>query len=79
MKNLSDGTFDLGEMVEGVRTPDDHHPITTLVCIENTQNKCGGVALPVQWIDQVCNYNTTTASFIKFSTPPEKLSVAARG
>jgi threonine aldolase len=32
---------------------DPHHPITTLVCIENSQSKCGGKALPLSWINQV--------------------------
>ena len=34
--------------------PDDpHDPITTLVCIENSHNKCGGRAVPLDWIDQL--------------------------
>ena len=53
LTNLSDGTFSLMELREKIRPDDPHHPITSLVCIENTHNKCGGVALPEDWIRQV--------------------------
>lgn len=56
MKNLDNGTFCLDELKAKIRheAPEDPHaPITSLVCIENTQNKCGGRAVPLQWIDQL--------------------------
>ena len=53
VRNFPDGTFDLEEMVNHVRSLNDHFPTTTLVCIENSQNTCGGIALPLDWIDQV--------------------------
>lgn len=37
------------EDVEGaIRTPDVHFPRTRLLCLENTHNRCGGVAITVQ-------------------------------
>ena len=36
-----------------VREPDPHHPVTALVAIENTHNKCGGAVLPAAWLDQL--------------------------
>lgn len=53
MKNYPDGTFDIKEIFEKVRADDPHFPISRLVCIENSHNKCGGKAVPVQWVDQV--------------------------
>lgn len=35
--------------------PDPHEPITSLVCIENTHNYCGGTVLTIEWINQVIN------------------------
>ncbi|KAK8740245.1 hypothetical protein OTU49_003124 [Cherax quadricarinatus] len=48
-----DGTFDVNEITLRLRIEDVHCPRTTLICIENTQNVCGGKILPSLWIDQV--------------------------
>ena len=32
-----------------IRADDDHMPITRLVCMENTQNNCGGVCAPTRY------------------------------
>lgn len=45
IKNQKDGTLALNDISASIRTEDVHHPITRLVCIENTQNICGGVPL----------------------------------
>ncbi|KAE9541148.1 hypothetical protein AGLY_004393 [Aphis glycines] len=53
--NLNDGTLDMTELIGKLRPefPDPHEPYTTLVCIENTHNYCGGTVLPIEWIDQL--------------------------
>jgi len=49
-----DGTLRLTDIESAIRTRDDHHPSTTLVIIENTQNAAGhGIALPVEYMDAV--------------------------
>ncbi|XP_026823295.1 probable low-specificity L-threonine aldolase 2 isoform X1 [Rhopalosiphum maidis] len=55
VKNLDDGTLDMTELLGKIRPefPDPHEPYTTLVCIENTHNYCGGTVLPIEWIDQL--------------------------
>lgn len=55
VRNLDDGTLDMTELLGKIRPefPDPHEPYTTLVCIENTHNYCGGTILPIEWIDQV--------------------------
>ncbi|XP_015373180.1 PREDICTED: probable low-specificity L-threonine aldolase 2 [Diuraphis noxia] len=55
VRNLDDGTLDMTELLGKIRPefPDPHEPYTTLVCIENTHNYCGGTILPIEWIDQL--------------------------
>jgi hypothetical protein len=54
LPNKPNGTFDLDEMEEKVRDHrDDHEPMTSLICVENTQNWCGGKVLPLDWLDDV--------------------------
>ncbi|MBI1854322.1 MAG: low-specificity L-threonine aldolase [Chloroflexi bacterium] len=45
VKNRSDGTLALDDILASIRSEDVHHPITQLICLENTQNICGGVPL----------------------------------
>jgi threonine aldolase len=47
--NQPDGTLDLGEVRGAIRSEDDHFPVTRLICLENTHNRCGGVALTVEY------------------------------
>jgi threonine aldolase len=49
----SDGTLRLEDIQKAVRVKDDHHPITRMIILENTQNAAGGAALPVSYIDTV--------------------------
>ena len=53
LANREDGTFSLEELEAKVRGDDPHLPITRMVAIENTHNKCGGVALPLQWLEDL--------------------------
>lgn len=47
--NQDDGTLALGDIRNAIRPEDDHQPITRLVTLENTHNRCGGVALSVEY------------------------------
>jgi threonine aldolase len=51
--NQADGTLALDEILASIRTEDVHHPITRLVCLENTQNICGGVPLTLEYTRRV--------------------------
>ena len=53
IKNQPDGTLALDEIKASIRSEDQHHPITRLLCIENTQNICGGVPLTSEYTRQV--------------------------
>ena len=53
LPNQPDGTLALDDIRASIRTEDVHHPITRLICLENTQNICGGVPLTVEYTRQV--------------------------
>jgi threonine aldolase len=48
-----DGTLAIDDILASIRTEDVHHPITRLICLENTQNICGGVPLTPEYTHQV--------------------------
>ncbi len=51
--NQSDGTLDLDQIQAAIRIDNPHMPITRLVTVENTQNRCGGSALSVEYTRKV--------------------------
>jgi threonine aldolase len=53
IQNRPDGTLMLDDILASIRTEDVHHPITRLICLENTQNICGGVPLTPDYTRQV--------------------------
>lgn len=53
LPNQPDGTLALDDVLASIRSEDVHHPITRLICLENTQNICGGVPLTAEYTRQV--------------------------
>jgi threonine aldolase len=53
IQNQSDGTLAVDDILASIRTEDVHHPITRLVCLENTQNICGGMPLTPAYTREV--------------------------
>jgi len=53
IKNQADGTLALDEIAASIQSEDVHHTITRLICLENTQNACGGVVLSKEYIESV--------------------------
>jgi threonine aldolase len=51
--NQPDGTLRLEDIQASIRSDDVHHPRTRLVCLENTQNICGGVPLTSDYVQSV--------------------------
>lgn len=45
LPNRPDGTLDPAAIEEAVRADNEHFPITRLLCLENTHNRCGGAVL----------------------------------
>lgn len=53
VKNRDDGTVPHDEIEAAIRADNDHFPITSLICLENTHNRCGGSVLSVDYIQEV--------------------------
>jgi threonine aldolase len=47
--NRADGTLALADLQAAIRADDPHEPITRLICLENTQNRCGGTVLTPEY------------------------------
>ncbi len=47
--NQLDGTLKLDDIQAAIRPDDAHFPITRLIVLENTHNRCGGVPLSVEY------------------------------
>jgi threonine aldolase len=54
LPNRDDGTLDLERIQLALRDPDDAHaPRTRMIVLENTHNRCGGIALTAEYCRQV--------------------------
>jgi len=53
LRNGDDGSLALQDVSDAIRTEDLHSPGTRLLCLENTHNRCGGAALPVETMDSL--------------------------
>ncbi len=53
VENQPDGMLAIDDLLASIRTEDVHHPTTRLICLENTQNICGGVPLTIEYTRQV--------------------------
>jgi threonine aldolase len=51
--NQHDGTLRLEDIRAAIRPDNVHFPRTRLVCLENTQNRCGGAVLSVEYTQAV--------------------------
>lgn len=49
--NQPDGTIDLAAIEQAIRGDDEHYPISRLIALENTHNRCGGRVLRPEYID----------------------------
>jgi len=52
--NDSEGAMRLEDLEDAIRsTRDEHFPVTKVVCLENTHNKCGGKVLSCEYVRSV--------------------------
>jgi threonine aldolase len=51
--NQADGTLALSDIEEAIRPDNVHYPVTRLIAIENTHNRCDGTPLPVAYMNEV--------------------------
>ncbi len=50
--NQPDGSLALEDIRAAIRPNDPHHPVTRLISLENTHNRCGGAVVPLDYIRQ---------------------------
>lgn len=55
LKNSPVGGLDAAEAAAAIRAPNIHNPVSSLLCLENTHNRCGGAALPLELMDELTN------------------------
>lgn len=53
--NEEDGSLDLSRVEATIRPDDLHYPPTTLLCLENTHNRCGGTVLAAEYTAFACD------------------------
>lgn len=51
--NQMDGSLSLDDIRAAIRSSDDHQPITRLIALENTHNRCGGAVLSPEYTRSV--------------------------
>jgi threonine aldolase len=55
LPNRADGTIDLQQIEEAIRGDNEHYPVTRLLALENTHNRCGGSVLTTEYLDAAGN------------------------
>ena len=55
LPNDSYGRLNPDDIRRAIREKDIHYAETTLLCLENTHNRCGGAALTTDYTNEVCN------------------------
>ena len=53
VQNQPDGTLALEDICLAIRSDDAHYPVTRLIALENTHNRCGGAVLSAAYLRQV--------------------------
>jgi threonine aldolase len=53
--NQPDGSLDLEQVRNSIRADDPHCPVTCLVTLENTHNRCGGAPIDVEYTQALAN------------------------
>lgn len=53
LPNRPDGTLDMQQIEDAIRGDNEHYPVTRLIALENTQNRCGGSVLTPDYMDAV--------------------------
>jgi len=53
LPNQPDGSLTLSDLESAIRPDDPHDPVTRLICLENTHNRCGGTFQTPDYLHQV--------------------------
>ena len=56
LQNQPDGSLLLSDVEQAIRPDDPHDPITRLICLENTHNRCGGTVQTVEYTRRIAEF-----------------------
>ena len=56
LTNQPDGSIVLSDIEAAIRSEDPHQPVTRLIALENTHNRCGGTYQSVEYTRQVAEF-----------------------
>lgn len=56
LPNQPDGSIALDDIAGAIRSDDPHQPITRLIALENTHNRCGGTCQSVEYTRRVAEF-----------------------
>ncbi len=56
LPNQPDGSIALDDIAGAIRADDPHQPVTRLIALENTHNRCGGTFQSVEYTRQVVDF-----------------------
>lgn len=64
LPNQPDGSLALEDIQAAIRSDDPHEPVSRLICLENTHNRCGGTCQSVEYMRQVVGYAHAHGLFV---------------
>ncbi len=64
LPNQPDGSLLLADIESAIRPDDPHDPVTRLICLENTHNRCGGTYQTPEYTKQVSNFAHARGLFV---------------
>jgi len=53
--NDTEGRLNLNDVEQAIRGKNIHYPETAILCLENTQNRCGGAVLTPEYTQEACD------------------------
>jgi len=56
LQNQIDGSLLISDVEAAIRDDDPHEPITRLICLENTHNRCGGTVQTPEYTHQITEF-----------------------
>ena len=56
LQNQADGSLLISDVEAAIRPDDPHDPITRLICLENTHNRCGGTVQTPEYARQISDF-----------------------
>ena len=79
LPNQLDGSLALEDIEAAIRPDDPHDPITRLVCLENTHNRCGGTYQPPEYMQRISEFAHGRGLFVHLDGARIFNAAAAQG